>query len=403
MHTPAVGIVAEYNPFHLGHQLHIQKARELSGADAVVVTLSSSFVQRGEPAMLDKWTRAAAALACGADLVLELPAVFSSHNAGTFAGAAIDILGASGVVSSISFGVESTDWDMHKVISILIEEPEPFKASLKKYLEKGYSFVEARSKAVDDIIPGSAEQLRGSNNTLAISYMMGIRRRGWDMTPVPVLREGSRYNDGELSAISSAAAVRAAVSRGQTEEALAHTPPESAAIITKAIEEGRACTGTSRLWTMLRAVLLRTDADELAEFAEISEGIEYRLKSAALTAKSFEEWTDACTSKRYPAGRVRRSGIHILLGLRHWENRAMQRLGPAYIRPLAMNETGRKLLREMKTSAKLPVITKCGAASSVSDYARRVMDYELRGAELWEELVQCGRFGTEHSQKIIMA
>lgn len=223
------------------------------------------------------------------------------------------------------------------------------------------------------------------------------------MRPVPVLREGSHYNDGELSAISSAAAIRAAVSRGEKEKALAHTPPESSAIISKAIEEGRACTETSRLWTMLRTVLLRSDAEELAEFAEISEGIEYRLKSAALTAKSFEEWTDACTSRRYPAGRVRRSGIHILLGLRHWENRALQRSGPAYIRPLAMNETGRKLLREMRTSAKLPVITRCGAASGVSDYARRIMDYELRGAELWEELIPRCEFGAEHARKIIMA
>ena len=403
MHTPAVGIVAEYNPFHLGHQIHIQKARELSGADAVVVALSSNFVQRGEPAMLDKWTRAAAALACGADLVLELPVVFSSHNAGAFAGAAVDILGATGVVSSLSFGVESTDWDMHKVIDILIEEPEPFKTSLKIYLEKGYSFVQARSKAVDDIIPGSAERLRGSNNTLAVSYMTRIRQKGWKMTSLPVLREGSLYNDGELSDLSSAAAIRAAISHGRINEALAQTPPKSAKILSKAIADGRACVNMGRFWPLLRAILLHTGAEEISQLAEISEGIEYKLKSAALTAKSFEEWTGACTCRRYPAGRIRRHGIHIMLGLKHWDNRAFQRLGPAYIRPLAMNETGRRLMREMKTTASLPVVTKCGAAANVSDYASGMMDYELRGGELWEEMIPCGRYGAEHTQKVIMA
>ena len=156
MHIPVVGIVAEYNPFHLGHLRHLELSRKLSGAQAAVVVLSSDFVQRGEPALLDKWTRAQTALACGADLVLELPAVFSCHNAGVFANAAVDILGSAGIITHLSFGVESPDWDMHKVIDILIEEPQPFKQFLKEYLEKGFSFVEARALALEKLAPGSS-------------------------------------------------------------------------------------------------------------------------------------------------------------------------------------------------------------------------------------------------------
>jgi predicted nucleotidyltransferase len=290
--------------------------------------LSSDFVQRGEPALLDKWTRAQTAVACGADLVLELPSVFSCHNAGVFAGAAVDTLASAGVVTHISFGVESADWDMHKVISILTEEPRAFKRLLKEYLKKGCSFVESRALALEKMLPGSAERLHGSNNTLALSYMLRIKQKDWNLTPVPVQREGSDYNDTELAELSSAAAIRTALTEGRTYEALSSIPPASAASISDAVRTGRACVNHDKLWDLLRTLLLRSSPEELAKYAEIGEGIEYRLKEAALCAQSFAEWTDACTSKRYPAGRIRRHGMHILLGLGHWQNRAFQRLGP---------------------------------------------------------------------------
>lgn len=402
MHIPVVGIVAEYNPFHLGHLRHLRLAKEFSQAEAVVVVLSSDFVQRGEPALLDKWTRAKTAVACGADLVLELPSVFSCHNAGVFADAAVDILASAGIVTHISFGVESADWDMHKVISILTEEPPAFKRLLKEYLGKGCSFVESRSLALDKILPGSAEQLRGSNNALALAYMSRIKQKKRDLIPVPVQREGAGYNDTELAELPSAAAIRKALADGRTYEALTRLPPSSAAAITDALRTGRACVSHDRLWNILRAALLRSSPEELAKYAEIGEGIEYRLKGAALKAKSFAEWTDACTSKRYPAGRIRRHGMHILLSLGHWQNRAFQRLGPAYIRPLAMNDVGRRLLREMRSEAALPVITKCGAASGISSYAAGIMDYELTACELWEQIVPAGELGAEHTRKTLI-
>lgn len=130
---PVAGIVAEYNPLHRGHLHHIKKTRELCAAEAVIAVLSSNFVQRGEPALLDKWTRAEMALRCGIDLVVELPVIFSAHNAGVFANAAVDILAAAGVVTHLSFGAENPDCLADSIIDILLEEPEPFKLSLKKY------------------------------------------------------------------------------------------------------------------------------------------------------------------------------------------------------------------------------------------------------------------------------
>lgn len=400
---PVVGIVAEYNPFHKGHLLHIRRARELCGAQAAVAVLSSDFVQRGEPALADKWTRAEAALACGADLVLELPVLFSAHNAGVFANGAVDLLAASRAVSHLSFGAENPDCLTDSIIDMILEEPEPFKLSLKKHLAEGFSFVEARARAADEIIPGSGRVLAGSNNTLALAYMARVKKKNYALAPLPVKRAGAAYNSDELEEISSATAIRRALREGRDGEAFDAVPEESARILKSALGDGRLCIDHGNWWKLLRAVLLRASPEELRGFAEISEGIEYRMREAALTALSFDEWTDACTSKRYPAGRIRRAAVHAALSLGHWSNRAAQRLGPPYIRPLAMNETGQALLHEMKKNAALPIVTTYGQASRLSPYAAECARFELLACELWEELVPDGRFGEEHKRRLIMA
>ncbi|HPX03162.1 MAG TPA: nucleotidyltransferase family protein [Synergistaceae bacterium] len=403
MHTPITGIVAEYNPLHLGHRHHMDQARALSGAEGIVVVLSSNFVQRGEPALISKWERARAALDCGADLVLELPLVFSAHNAGVFANAAVDILAKTGIVTHISFGVESPEWQMDKILDILIEEPQPFKFSLKEELDKGSSFVESRAAALDRMIPGTAEKLKGSNNSLALSYMLRIKRQNWKIDAVPVKRLGSGYHENELTEFSSATAVRKAIAAGKVSEALSRLPDFSAGILNDAIKKGRACTDEGKLWNILRAKLISMSPEEISNYAEIGEGIEYLLREKAIVSSSFTEWGKACTSRRYPLGRIQRHAVHILIGLEHWTNRAFQRMGPPYIRVLGMNENGRKMLKRMRKTASLPVVTRCGAASSLSDAASKVMRYELIGSEIWEQLVAKGEFGKEHSRKIIIS
>ena len=402
MTSPVAGITAEYNPLHVGHAGHIARARELCGARAVVAVLSSDFVQRGEPALLDKWTRAKMALACGCDLVLELPAVFSAHNAGVFSKAAVDILAAAGVVTHISFGAENPERLTDNIIDILLNEPEPFKPLLKKHLASGLSFVEARARAADGLLPGAGALLAGSNNILALGYMMRIKEKKYPLRVLPLKREGAAYNSGELGGVASSAAIRAALARGEMEAALAQLPPPSRGILTEAMEEGRACAAHGRYWSVLRALLIRSEPEELARCAEISEGAEHRMIAAAREVKTFEEWTDACVSKRYPAGRVRRAAFHALLALGHWTNRAAQRLGPPYIRPLAMNSAGRALLAEMKKTSRLPIVTTYGQAARTSRYAAEVARRELLACELWEGTIPNGSFGVEHKRKIII-
>ena len=402
MPYPVAGIVAEYNPFHKGHALHIEKTRKICGAQAVVAALSSNFVQRGEPALADKWTRAQAALECGADLVLELPAIFSAHNAGVFANAAVDILAATRAVTHLSFGAETPDNLSDNIVNMILKEPEPFKLSLKKHLALGLSFVEARARAADEIIPGSAKIFAGSNNTLALCYLARIKKKNYAITPLPIMREGAAYNSERIEKISSATAIRRALREGRSAEAFDSMAESSARVIKEALLAGRLCIGSETYWKLLRAALLRASPEELRGRAEISEGIEYKLRDAALAARSFKEWLDICTSKRYPAGRIRRASVHILLGLGHWFNRAAQRLGPPYIRPLAMNERGRALLHEMRKKSALPIVSTYGQAARISPYAAESARFEQLACELWEELVPNGERGQEHKRRVIM-
>ena len=402
MHYPVAGIVAEYNPFHNGHLYHIEQARRESSAEAVVVVLSSDFVQRGEPAMLDKYTRTEAALACGADLVLELPVLFSAHNAGVFANAAVDILAASGIVTHIAFGAEDPNCLTDTLIDILLKESEPFKTLLKKHLKKGLSFVEARARAVNEILPGSAKVLSGSNNTLALAYMKRIKEKNYPLIPLPIKRCGSGYNDKSLKEYASAAAIRRAIREGRVDKALSEMPPASREILRKALKNGLAYIDSTDYWRILRTVLLRESPQSIARCAEISEGIEYALRRAALTSQTYEDWIDACTSKRYPAGRIRRAGFHILLGTDHWTNRAAQRLGPPYIKVLGMNGIGQKVLHGMRAISTLPIVTTVGNASRVSAYASEVSRFDSLAAELREEILSGGRFGASHKKKVII-
>lgn len=400
MQIPTVGIVAEYNPLHKGHLYHIGQARAQAGAGRVVAVMSGCFVQRGEPALLDKWRRTEMALAAGANLVLELPVVFASHNAGVFASAAVEILSSTGIVSHICFGVESPDWDMDKVLSILLEEPQGFKLSLQNYLKKGYSFVEARSLALDELMPGSAQYLRESNNMLATSYLLHIRKKNLDIKPIPIKRIGAGYHETEAGEIASATGIRKKLRDGDTAGGLGLLPKSSADILEKELGAERVLLNDDGLWKLLRASLLRATAEDVSRHAEMREGIEHRLRWAALACGSFEEWTASCTSKRYPRGRIQRHAVHFLLGLGHWTNRAFQRMGPAYIRVLGADKTGREMLGVMRKKATLKVLTRCGAARNA--YARKMMEYDMLAAEIWEQLIPGSEFGKEHARRVIM-
>ncbi|MDI9370038.1 MAG: nucleotidyltransferase family protein [Synergistota bacterium] len=393
-------MVAEYNPLHNGHAHHINRARELAGADgAVVAILSSYFTQRGEPALLSPWDRAESALSAGANLVLGLPAFFSCHNAGVFASGAVDTLAATGVVGSLSFGMEDPDFDVSSLIDILVHEPVTFKDTLKKHLNSGFSYVKARAKALGTIDPAYERVVSSPNNSLALAYMERIRRMGHKLNCFPVRRTGGGYHDPSLPSepkdgfFASATAIRRGIAEKGLEHISSAVPPGSLEVLERCMADGRFVPSTELLWRTVRALVLRTPAADLARYSEMGEGMENRLLKFAEDSRTWEEFIGKCVTGRYPRGRVQRQAIHLLLGVEHDDNRALQANGPAYIRPLAADGAGLEILRRMRKSASLPVRGKLPAARRGAEGL--LARIELVAAGIWEGLTPSFQAGSE--------
>jgi predicted nucleotidyltransferase len=340
------------------------------------------------------------ALACGVDLALELPVVFSSHNAGVFANAAVDIIAATGRVGSISFGMETPNIPLtQNLADVLNEEPPRFRAALKKSLGAGFSFVQARGMALDEIVPGSLELLKTPNNNLALAYVKRLREKNYNIEPRAVERLGSGFHDADISnpsrGAASATAIRALVEAGRLEEAYALMPNESARLLRAAVGAGRVVTDRDRLWRAVKQAMLICAPEGLRRISEMGEGLENRMYDLALRADSFGSFVDSCASRRYTKGRIQRHCAHLLIGLSHEDGRKFQENGPAYIRVLGATGRGRKLLAEMRAHATLPVITRASAPRRVGGEhseraatAAEMMAYEHRATEIWETLAE---------------
>ena len=395
-----VGIIAEYNPFHNGHAYHLQQAAELAEAQAVVAVLSSNFVQRGEPSFEDKWSRTEGALAGGADLVLELPVPFSCHNAGVFARGGVKILSSTGLITHLSFGIEAEIPEQERIVDILLHEPPCFKENLKNFLKTGLSFVEARARAIDELVPGARASLSTPNNNLAFAYLLELARRPVRMKPLPVLRKGAGYHSLEKGHLASATAIRHYARRGEMEAVRKAMPEGNFGLLLRDVASGRCILDESRVMAAYRIILARSGKEELAKMAEMTEGLESRLKSAAMRATDLDEFLRLCSTRRYPRGRICRHLVHSLLGLDHWINRSFQRLGPPCIRVLGANSKGRELLRRMRDTATLPVIGRCD--ETVSAPVSAIMGIERKATQIWETFVSSPRIDAEKKAKPIL-
>ncbi|MDR1379283.1 MAG: nucleotidyltransferase family protein [Synergistaceae bacterium] len=419
--NPVIGIVAEYDPFHNGHTLHIARARKSldngRGNDAaVVIVLSSSFTQRGLPAMLDKWTRARMVLANGADLVLELPFVYACNAGPEFARGAIDTLAATGFVTHLSFGMETfylktttllADFSpenpvavLDTIIDILIQEPLSFKSNLRKALASGMSYPKALAQALDQELPGGGAFASMPNNALALSYLLCVRRGNYGLIPLPVRREGAGYHDRASGPLASATAIRSAVAAWVPKE-LGHThdyekswikeamPPVALELLKEQGGRGRLCLGTEELWILLRGLLLRFSPEELRKYAGMDEGLENLFLKHYAKANSYDDFVGRCVCARYTRNRIRRQTIRCLVGLDRWTAWNLSRLGPSYVRVLGYNERGRSLLRaraskESKNGNRtIPVVTRLAAAPGA------MADLEFRASRLRELLLPC--------------
>lgn len=331
-----VGIVAEYNPFHIGHARHLALTRQRAGEDAVlVVCMSGHWVQRGDCAVTDKWTRAAAAARFGADLVVELPTPLAMSSAETFARGAVSILTAAGM-DALSFGCETPDASALQALADALNSPA-FDANLAPLMAQGLSYPAARQRAAAALTsPKVAALLALPNNNLAVEYLRCLPAH---VTAIPIYRPG--VHDAPLPDLEnpSAAGLRALLRRGKNVDPYLPAP-----------WQGR----VYDLGHLERAILsrLRTFTPELLEAVpDAGDGLARRLWRAAQTAGSLGELWDAAKTKRLTHARLRRVTLRSALAV-------PAPTAPAYLRVLAMTQPGAAHLAALSSSCPFPVITK---------------------------------------------
>lgn len=366
-----VGIVAEYNPLHYGHLYHFRSARMVTGADCVVIVMSGNYTQRGEPAVVNKWARAEMALLAGADLVIELPVAYAMGSAEYFAFGAVRLLDSLGAVDFICFGSESGNIEGLKAIaSILADEPEEYKILLKEQLSAGHSFPAARQRALSAYLRGKfgkdslTRMMKSSNDILGVEYLKALLRLESSIQPLTINRVGSSYNSTELSAkFSSATSIRKILSVNQWKCAKklieSSMPTESLSVLEREIELGRGPVFPALFGSAIISLIRRMSADELRSLPYMEAGLENRLKLAADKSGTYEELVNNITTRRYTATRVQRILFSLLIGLDSRKFEFFNSVGgPAYIRILGFNRTGRRLLSSIRGKTDLPIITK---------------------------------------------
>ena len=357
-----LGIIAEYNPFHNGHLYQIEEAKRQTGADYVVAIITGNFAQRGNTALVNKWAKAQMALENGVDIVLELPTVYSISSAENFAEGAIKILDSLKIVDTLCFGTETADFAaLNNIANVLYSEPKEFVSILNHELGKGISFPKARENALMmylNDIKRYANILSGSNNILAIEYLKALKRLKSDMKPFSIQRKKVYYNDERIvDEFASATAIRKLVATEQYDELRKVVPRNSYRILKEEIEKGSYVLDLIKFEKEILYTLRKMSVQEIAEFADVTEGLEYAIKNAADSCNSLIELVNIVKSKRYTQTRIQRILLYILLGITKKDMQNSKKIVP-YARVLGFNQRGREMLSDIcKINPKIQMIT----------------------------------------------
>ena len=349
----SVGIIAEYNPLHTGHKYHIQKARRMANADYTVVVMSPDFVQRGTPAIFDKYTRTRMALLAGADLVLELPICYATGSAEYFARGAIGMLDALGCVDTVCFGSETADGNLlSQLADILVLEPPVYQDVLRREQKAGKTFPQARATALAAVLADRdnefLRQLSMPNNILALEYCKALQQLSSSILPLPILRQGNGYHDEALSdTFCSATALREALLQGQGPEEIQMK---------------------QRNLTSLLSYIPETCHPLFLKAARISPELSDRIRKLRFSCigKSFAEITALLKTRQLTEARIRRALLHLTLDLQQsslscfWVNGTV-----FYARLLGFKKNAGPLLHAIRHSASIPLLAKPSNAETI--------------------------------------
>ena len=418
-----IGIIAEYNPFHNGHAYQIAHVKKNLHADYIVVAASGDYVQRGEPALLDKYTRARMALSSGADLVLELPVLWSTASAELFADAGISLFEKTGCVNGICFGAESGDLALlRRIADVLADEPAALKASLKHNLKSGSTFPKAREAALLSYFAGSAGQdgalpvstetlsslLASPNNILALEYLKALRRRASSITPYLLKREGAAYHEtsirsGASEVPASASAIRHTLfadaagacgnsadraSEDSADGILRHAMPQEALAILQDYRADFPLLCADDFSSILGYLLLSSSASQLARTADSSPEFANRMRNQLPYYTSFSSFASRLKSKEMTLTRINRILLHSILGITSSDYACGNALDKIpYLRILGFRESAAPLLAALKASAAVPLITRPSQAPKLlSTDAMQVFERDVFAGNLYLQM-----------------
>ena len=382
----ACGIVAEYNPLHTGHVYQMNKARQISQADCIIVVMSGNFVQRGEPAVIDKYARTRAALKAGADIVIELPVYYALSSAENFARGAVLTLNEM-KAASICFGAETDNADrLAKISHAIISESPEYKAILNKALAEGLSYPAARQTALLEYLPECKDIISGSNNILAIEYIKAILGNNLNMTYYPVLREGAGYNDDTDNAeFASAFGIRKMLMSDEHDRLKTYLTP----VMYEEISNSKNCPlfpddfsnifNHKMLFLKQQCNINHTDfAEKLAEYEDITAELANRIAAAFTGRDNIAEFAMKVKSKNIVYSRICRCIMHIILEIRKSMSDFYNNI--PYIRLLGFNKTGQLYLGSIKKELDVPFITKA------ADYKNELI-FDLACSDIYTQAV----------------
>lgn len=370
------GIVAEYNPFHNGHEAHIEATRAAVGADTgIICCMSGDFVQRGEAAQWSKFVRAECAVKCGADLVFELPVQWSLSSAEGFARGAVGLLDSLGVVDCLSFGAESAGVEPLERAAEALLDPA-VDAAIREELASGESYAAARQRALARFIGEDARVIETPNNILAVEYIKAIYEVRSRMRPLATERRGAGHDRPAAGRIRSASEIRMMTEAGKP--IAPYMPRAADRVLEREREQGRGPVFMSRLETAILSRLRMLPASDYAALPDASEGLENRLV-AAMEEPTLDGVLAAAKSKRYALARLRRMCMCAALGIKAGMNEGT----PPYARLLAASARGRELLRLIDGRSSVPVITKSASGRKLPRDARECFELNARAHDLF--------------------
>lgn len=405
-----VGLITEYNPFHFGHMYHVQKSKEITGADYCVVVMSGNYVQRGEPAIVDKWTRSKIALQSGIDAVIELPVHYATASAEFFALASISLLQSTGIVDSICFGSESGEVMELEKIADALNNPSPlFQSALEMPLKNGLRFPVARAMAIEQTMGlGSAQIISSPNNILGIEYIKALKRLNSDIKPYTIKRLGAAYHDSDAQQpIASATAIRKQLSSARNLDALEKLLPQASYVeLSRAITQFICPVFLNDFFPLLKYKLLTTTPAQLSNILDVTEGFENRIIHALQKAHSYTELLELLATKRYTNTKISRALLHILLDITKDRLNIFNNNGYAqYIRILGFQLKSQCLMQSIKKNSSIPLIVnvKDSIEKSTSLQKNMLLD-EIRSTHIYNTVV-CSKTGVlmknDYTQPII--